>query len=440
MDEINLHFTGDFHAISSAHALLSAMLDNHLHQGNALKIDPRRITWPRTIDMNDRALRDCVIGLGGVANGVVREDRWVIIPASEVMAILALASDMSDLEARLGRIIVGATAGAERKPIRASDLKASGAMALLLKDAIRPNLVQTLEGGPAFVHAGPFGNIAHGCNSIIATKTALALSDIVVTEAGFGSDLGAEKFFDIKCRIGGLKPEVGVLVATVRALKLNGGANKNALKTEDLAALERGLPNLEKHIENVRQFGVPVIVAVNRFVTDSDRELRTVAERAQAAGAQVAMADVWEKGGAGGESLGRAVIETLERGQSAYAPLYPVNLPIRQKIDTIVKKVYGGDGADFTTKAERTIDYLESIGLGETPVCMAKTQYSLTDDPTILGRPSGFRITVNEVFPAAGAGFVVAQAGDIMTMPGLPREPAAERMAVRPDGSIVGLF
>jgi formate--tetrahydrofolate ligase len=440
MEDINLHFTGDFHAISSAHALLSAMLDNHLHQGNSLRIDPRRITWPRTIDMNDRALRDCVIGLGGVANGVVREDRWVIIPASEVMAIVALASDMSDLEARLGRIIVGATAGADRKPIRAADLKASGAMALLLKDAIRPNLVQTLEGGPAFVHAGPFGNIAHGCNSIVATKTALALSDIVVTEAGFGSDLGAEKFFDIKCRVGGLKPEVGVLVATVRALKLNGGANKNELKNEDLAALERGLPNLEKHIENVRQFGVPVIVAVNRFVTDSERELRVVADRAQAAGAQVAMADVWEKGGAGGETLGRAVIESLEHGKSAYAPLYPVTLPIRQKIDTIVKKVYGGDGADFTTKAERTIDYLESIGLGETPVCMAKTQYSMTDDATILGRPSGFRITVNEVFPAAGAGFVVAQAGDIMTMPGLPKEPAAERMAVRPDGAIVGLF
>jgi formate--tetrahydrofolate ligase len=356
------------------------------------------------------------------------------------MAIVALASDMSDLETRLGRIIVGATAGADRKPIRAADLRASGAMALLLKDAIRPNLVQTLEGGPAFVHTGPFANIAHGCNSIVATKTALALSDIVVTEAGFGSDLGAEKFFDIKCRIGGLKPEVGVLVATVRALKLNGGAGKNDLKNEDLAALERGLPNLEKHIENVRQFGVPVIVAVNRFVTDSERELRVVAERAQAAGAQVAMADVWEKGGAGGEALARAVLDTLERGQSAYAPLYPVNLPIRQKIDTIVKKVYGGDGVDFTTKAERTIDYLESVGLGETPVCMAKTQYSLTDDATILGRPSGFRITVNEVFPAAGAGFVVAQAGDIMTMPGLPKEPAAERMAVRPDGSIVGLF
>ena len=440
MEDINLLFTGDFHAISSAHALLSAMLDNHLHQGNPLKIDPRRITWPRTIDMNDRALRDCVIGLGGVANGVVREERWVIIPASEVMAIVALTSDMSDLEARLGRIIVGAAAGADRKPIRAADLKASGAMAMLLKDAIRPNLVQTLEGGPAFVHAGPFGNIAHGCNSIVATKTALALSDIVVTEAGFGSDLGAEKFFDIKCRIGGLKPEVGVLVATVRALKLNGGANKNELKHEDLAALERGMPNLEKHIENVRQFGVPVIVAVNRFITDSERELRMVADRAQTAGAQVAVADVWEKGGEGGEELGRAVLGLLDRGQSNYAPLYPTTLPIRQKIDTIVKKVYGGDGVDFTSKAERTIDYLESIGLGETPVCMAKTQYSMTDDPTILGRPSGFRITVNEVFPAAGAGFVVAQAGDIMTMPGLPKEPAAERMAVRPDGSIVGLF
>ena len=425
MEDINLHFTGDFHAISSAHALLSAMLDNHLHQGNPLKIDPRRITWPRTIDMNDRALRDCVIGLGGVANGVVREERWVIIPASEVMAIVALTSDMSDLEARLGRIIVGAAAGADRKPIRAADLKASGAMAMLLKDAIRPNLVQTLEGGPAFVHAGPFGNIAHGCNSIVATKTALALSDIVVTEAGFGSDLGAEKFFDIKCRIGGLKPEVGVLVATVRALKLNGGANKNELKHEDLAALERGMPNLEKHIENVRQFGV------RRTAWEA-----AVADRAQTAGAQVAVADVWEKGGEGGEELGRAVLGLLDRGQSNYAPLYPTTLPIRQKIDTIVKKVYGGDGVDFTSKAERTIDYLESIGLGETPVCMAKTQYSMTD----LGRPSGFRITVNEVFPAAGAGFVVAQAGDIMTMPGLPKEPAAERMAVRPDGSIVGLF
>jgi formate--tetrahydrofolate ligase len=440
MEDINLHFTGDFHAISSAHALLSAMLDNHLHQGNALKIDSRRISWPRTIDMNDRALRDCVIGLGGVANGVVREERWVIIPASEVMAILALASDLADLETRLGRIIVGATAGADRKPIRAADVKASGAMTLLLKDAVKPNLVQTLEGGPAFVHAGPFGNIAHGCNSLLATRTALALSDIVVTEAGFGSDLGAEKFFDIKCRIGGLKPEVAVLVATVRALKMNGGAAKNRLGVEDLDALERGLPNLERHIENVKQFGVPVVVAINRFTSDTDRELQSVADRARKKGAEVALAEVWEKGGAGGEELGRAVLTLLDAGRSQFHPLYPTQLPIREKIGTIVRSVYGGDGADFTTKAERSIDYLESIGLGDTPVCMAKTQYSLTDDPTVLGRPSGFRITIQEVYPSAGAGFVVAQAGDIMTMPGLPKEPAAERMALRPDGSIVGLF
>jgi formate--tetrahydrofolate ligase len=440
MEDINLHFTGDFHAISSAHALLSAMLDNHLHQGNALKIDSRRISWPRTIDMNDRALRDCVIGLGGAANGFPREERWVIIPASEVMAILALATDMADLEARLARIIVGSSIGSDRKPIRAGDLKAAGAMTLLLKDAIRPNLVQTLEGGPAFVHAGPFANIAHGCNSILATKTALALSDIVLTEAGFGSDLGAEKFFDIMCRFGGLKPEAAVLVATVRALKLNGGANKNDLKNEDLGALERGLPNLDKHIENVRQFGVPVIVAINRFTTDSDRELQMVSDRARKMGAVAALNEVWEKGGAGGEELGRALLSALEKASAKYAPLYPTTLPIRQKIDTIVKKVYGGDGADFSAKAEKSIDYLESIGLGETPVCMAKTQYSLTDDPTVLGRPSGFRITVSEVYPAAGAGFVVAQAGEIMTMPGLPKEPAADRMAVLPDGSIVGLF
>jgi formate--tetrahydrofolate ligase len=440
MEDINLHFTGDFHAISSAHALLSAMLDNHLHQGNSLKIDPRRITWPRTIDMNDRALRDCIIGLGGVANGIPREEHWVIVPASEVMAILALATDMTDLEARLARIIVGAAAGSDRKPIRAGDLKAAGAMALLLKDAIRPNLVQTLEGGPAFVHAGPFANIAHGCNSILATKAALALSDIVMTEAGFGSDLGAEKFFDIKCRFGGLKPEATVLVATVRALKLNGGANKNDLKNEDLGALERGLPNLDKHIENCRQFGVPVVVAVNRFTTDTDRELQMVADRARKAGAVAALNEVWEKGGAGGEELANAVLTLLNSGAAKYQPLYPTNLPIRQKIDTIVKKVYGGDGVDFASKADRSIDYLESIGLGDTPVCIAKTQYSLTDDPTVFGRPSGFRITINEVYPAAGAGFVVAQAGDIMTMPGLPKEPAAERMAVHADGSIVGLF
>jgi formate--tetrahydrofolate ligase len=439
MEDINLHFTGDFHAISSAHSLLSAMLDNHLHQGNPLKIDPRRITWPRTIDMNDRALRDCIIGLGGVANGVPREEHWVIIPASEIMAIVALATSQADLETRLSRTIVGATAGAERKPVRAGDLRAAGAMALLLKDAIRPNIVQTLEGGPAFVHAGPFGNIAHGCNSILATRAALGLADIVITEAGFGSDLGAEKFFDIKCRFGDLKPEAAVLVATVRALKLNGGANKNDLKHEDLGALERGLPNLDRHIANVQQFGVPVVVAVNRFVTDSDRELQIVADRARQNGAAAALCDVWERGGAGGEELARAV-QTLLTQKSKYAPLYPTTLPIRTKIEAIVRRVYGGDGVDFTQKADRSIDYLESIGLGETPVCMAKTQYSFTDDPAALGAPTGFRVTINEVYPAAGAGFVVAQAGDIMTMPGLPKEPAAERMAVHADGSIVGLF
>ena len=440
MEDINLHFTGDFHAISSAHALLAAMLDNHLHQGNALGIDPRRITWPRTIDMNDRALRDMVIGLGGVGNGVVREDRFVIIPASEVMAIVALATGPADLEQRLGRIIVGSTAGGDRRPVRASDLKAAGAMAMLLKDAIRPNLVQTLEGGPAFVHAGPFGNIAHGCNSILATRSALSLSDVVITEAGFGSDLGAEKFFDIKCRFGGLDPKAAVLVATVRALKLNGGAPKNGLQKEDLGALERGLPNLERHIENVRQFGVPVIVGVNRFTSDSERELQMVADCAAKAGARVALNEVWEKGGEGGIELAREIMAMLDEGESCFAPIYPTNAPIRQKIDTIVQKVYGGEGADYAPKAERSIQYLESIGLGETPVCMAKTQYSLTDDASRLGRPRGFRITVNEVYPAAGAGFVVAQAGDIMTMPGLPKEPAAERMAIRPDGSIVGLF
>ena len=440
MEDINLHFTGDFHAISSAHGLLAALVDNHVHHGNALGIDSRRITWPRTIDMNDRALRDAVIGLGGVANGHSREERWVIIPASEIMAIVALSVSAEDLEARLARIIIGATAGTARKPIRAGDLKASGAMALLLKDALRPNLVQTLEGGPAFVHAGPFGNIAHGCNSILATRSALALADIVVTEAGFGSDLGAEKFFDIKCRFGNLKPEVAVLVATVRALKLNGGAKKTELAVEDLGALERGLPNLEKHIENVRQFGVPVVVAMNRFITDSDKELTMLADCAQRAGARVALTEVWEHGGAGGEALAREVLALLDAGGSDYAPLYPVALPIKEKIDIIVKRVYGGEGADFAPKAERTIEYLESIGLGATPVCMAKTQYSLSDDASLLGRPTGFRIMVNEVYPAAGAGFVVAQAGDIMTMPGLPKEPAAERMAIHPDGSIVGLF
>jgi formate--tetrahydrofolate ligase len=440
MDDINLHFTGDFHAISSTHALLAAMLDNHLQQGNALGIDPRRITWPRTIDMNDRALRKVIIGLGGPAEGVPREERFVIIPASEIMAIVALASSVRDLEARLSRIIVGSTYGSDRKPVRAGDLKAAGAMGLLLKDAIRPNLVQTLEGGPAFVHAGPFGNIAHGCNSVIATRSALALADIVVTEAGFGSDLGAEKFFNIKCRSAGLEPKAAVLVATIRALKLNGGAHKSKLSAEDLGALERGLPNLEHHILNVKQFGLPVVVAVNRFTSDSDAELKMVVDAARRAGVRVAMNEVWARGGAGGEELAREVIGLLDEGSARFAPLYDDQLPIREKISIVATRVYGAAGVDYSPKAERNIDYLQSIGLGTTPVCMAKTQYSLSDDATLLGRPTGFRITVNEVYPAAGAGFVVAQCGDIMTMPGLPKEPAAERMAVKPDGSIVGLF
>jgi formate--tetrahydrofolate ligase len=440
MEDINLHFTGDFHAISTAHALLSALLDNHLHQGNALGIDPRRISWPRTIDMNDRALRNCIIGLGGVGDGIPREEHFVIIPASEVMAIVALATSPQDLEERLARIIIGATAGASRRPVTAGELRATGAMALLLKDAIRPNLVQTLEGGPAFVHAGPFGNIAHGCNSILATRSALALADLVVTEAGFGSDLGAEKFFDIKCRMGGLQPEAAVIVATVRSLKMNGGAEKKQLGTEDLGALERGLPNLEKHVENVRHFGVPGVIALNRITSDTDAELQMVADFAARMGVPLALTEVWEKGGAGGETLGAEVLALLDKKGAEFRPLYPTNLPIKEKIDIIVRRIYGGEGADYTPSAERSVQYLESIGLGGTPVCMAKTQYSLTDDATKLGRPRGFRISVNEVRASAGAGFVVAQCGDIMIMPGLPKEPSAERMARLPSGEIVGLF
>jgi len=440
MQDINLHFTGDFHAITSAHSLLSALVDNHLTQGNALRIDPRRITWPRSIDMNDRALRQAVIGLGGVGNGVVREEKWVIVPASEIMAIVALSTSYKDLEERLARIIVGATEGASRTPVRAGELKAAGAMALLLSDAIRPNLVQTLEGGAAFVHAGPFGNIAHGCNSILATRSALALADYVVTEAGFGSDLGAEKFFDIKCRFGGLNPEAAVLVATVRSLKMQGGANKKALTTEDLGALERGLPNLETHIDNVRQFGVPVVVALNRVSSDTDRELTMVMDFAQKLGAPVAMCEVWAKGGAGGEAVAKELLALLGKKSAEYRPLYATELPIREKIETIVRKVYGGAGVEYSASAARSLEYLTSIGLGNTPVCIAKTQYSLTDDPTVLGRPTGFTITINEVTPSAGAGFVVARAGEIMTMPGLPKEPAAERIGRLESGEVVGLF
>jgi formate--tetrahydrofolate ligase len=438
MDEINLHFTGDFHAITSAHNLLSAMLDNHIHHGNALGIDSRRITWPRTMDMNDRALRSMVVGLGGLNGGPSREDRFVIVPGSEVMAILCLATDLADLEVRLSRIVVGFTR--EKKPITAKDLKAAGAMTLLLKDAILPNLVQTLEGGPALVHGGPFGNIAHGCNSIVATKLALSLGDVVLTEAGFGADLGAEKFLDIKCRAGGLEPEVAVIVATVRALKMHGGVKKDQLGTPDVAALKRGLVNLERHVENLGKYGLPVVVALNRFTADSKEELDTVLSAARDWGVRAALSDVWAKGGEGGEAVAREVEAALAEGKAAFKPIYDVKAPIKTKIEIVAREIYGADGVDYSVAAERAIKLCESIGLGETPVCMAKTQYSFSDDPTKLGAPSGFRIAVRDVYPSAGAGFIVALAGEIMTMPGLSKTPAAEAIRVYPDGRIEGLF
>ena len=438
MDEINLHFTGDFHAITSAHNLLSAMLDNHLHQGNALGIDPRRITWPRTMDMNDRSLRSMVISLGGINAGPVREERFVIVPGSEIMAILALATDLADLETRLGRIIVGLTR--DRKPITAAALKASGAMTLLLKDAILPNLVQTLEGGPALVHCGPFGNIAHGCNSIAATKLGLSLGEIVLTEAGFGADLGAEKFFDIKARFGGLQPEAAIVVATVRALKMNGGVKKDALGKEDVAALQRGLVNLEAHVKNVQKFGVPVVVALNRFNSDTEAELKTLLDAARGWDARAALSEVWAKGGEGGEAVAREVLAVLDEKKAAFKPLYDTARPIKEKIETIAREIYGAGGVDYTAAAEKNIAQCEAMGLADTPVCIAKTQYSFSDDPTKLGRPTGFRLTIRDVYPSAGAGFVVALAGDIMTMPGLPKVPAAESIRVLSDGTIEGLF
>ncbi len=438
MDEINLHFTGDFHAISSAHNLLSAMLDNHLHQGNKLNIDQRRITWPRTMDMNDRALRHINVGLGGPLGGVPREERFVITPASEIMAIMGLSRDMADLEKRLGNIMVGQTR--DRQPVRAHELKAQGAMTLLLKDALLPNLVQTLEGGPALVHCGPFGNIAHGCNSIIATEMALRLADIVVTEAGFGADLGAEKFFDIKCRAGDLHPEAAVIVATVRALKLHGGTAKDKLAVPDPDAVERGFANLGRHIENVGKYGVPAIVAMNRFITDSEEELEVVKKGCEALGARVARCNVWEEGGAGGIELAEEILDVLEKEKSDFKPIYDVNKSIPEKVEIIAKQIYGADGADFTPAAARKAKQLAEFGLGETPVCVAKTQYSFSDDPSLLGAPSGFRITIKDIYPSAGAGFVVAMAGDIMTMPGLGKTPAAEKMKVADDGVIEGLF
>ena len=438
MDEINLHFTGDFHAITSAHNLLSAMLDNHLHHGNALGLDARRITWPRTIDMNDRALRQIIVGLGGLNGGPSREDRFVIVPGSEIMAILCLSADLPDLEARLGRIIVGLTR--DKQPVTAADLKASGAMTLLLRDALLPNLVQTLEGGPALVHGGPFGNIAHGCNSLMATKLGLALGDIVLTEAGFGADLGAEKFFDIKCRLGGLTPEAAVVVATVRALKMHGGVKKDALGKPDVAAVTRGLANLEAHVGNLRKFGLPVIVALNRFVSDTEAEQTAVLSAAAGWGARAALSEVWAKGGAGGEAVAQEVLAVLEEKAARFKPLYDVDLPIKQKIECICTEIYGAAGVDYQAAADRSIAQCEAMGLGKTPVCMAKTQYSFSDDPAKLGRPHGFRITIRDVYASAGAGFVVALAGDIMTMPGLSKTPAAESIRVHPDGRIEGLF
>jgi len=438
MEDINLHFTGDFHAIASAHNLLSALLDAHLHHGNALGLDVRRITWPRTMDMNDRALRNIIVGLGGLNGGPMREERFVIIPGSEIMAILALSTGIQDLEERISRIILGLRP--DKSAARASDLKAQGAMTLLLKDAINPNLVQTLEGGPALVHCGPFGNIAHGCNSVAATKLGLALADIVLTEAGFGADLGAEKFFDIKCRFAGLKPEAAIIVATVRALKMHGGKKKDQLSTPDVAAVQRGAENLRRHIRNVKKFGVPVMVALNRFITDADEEVEAVSAIGAAEAVDVVRCDVWEKGGEGGIAVAESLLGLLESGKSAFKPLYDEHRPIREKIETIAREIYGAGGVGFAPAAERQLELLTKLGLGETPVCMAKTQYSFSDDATLLGAPSGFTLHVRDILPSAGAGFVVALAGDIMTMPGLGKSPAAERIRLNPDGTIEGLF
>ncbi|TGE32950.1 formate--tetrahydrofolate ligase [Desulfosporosinus sp. Sb-LF] len=438
MEDINLHFTGDFHAITSAHSLLAAMLDNSIQQGNLLNIDPRQVVFRRVVDMNDRALRKIVMGLGGKMEGVPRESGYDITVASEVMAILCLSSDLMDLKQRFGKIVVAYTY--EGKPVTAHDLEAEGAMALLMKDAIKPNLVQTLENTPVFIHGGPFANIAHGCNSIMATKLGLKLADYLVTEAGFGADLGAEKFFDLKCRFGGLKPEAVVIVATVRALKMNGGLAKDQLGTEDLEALARGVVNLEKHIENMAKFGVPSVVAINRFPTDTKAELNLVRERCQGLGAEVALSEVFTRGGEGGVELAETVLSVLERKESKFKVLYELESSIEEKIEKIAKEIYGADGVNFDKAAQLSMRKYVEMGYGNLPICMAKTQYSLTDDATRLGRPTGFTITVREVRLSAGAGFLVAITGAIMTMPGLPKRPAAMRMDIDADGTITGLF
>ena len=438
MEELNLHFTGDFHAITSANNLLAAMLDNHLQQGNLLNIDPDQIVWKRCVDMNDRALRNIVIGLGRRVDGVVREDHFIITVASEIMAILCLANDMKDLKERLGRIIVAYTY--DGQPVTAKQLNAVGAMAALLKDAIKPNVIQTLENTPALVHGGPFANIAHGCNRVRATKTALKLADYVITEAGFGADLGAEKFFDIKCRMADLNPSAVVLVATVRALKYNGGVAKEDLNHENMDALKKGIANLEKHIENVQKFGVPCVVTLNQFITDTQEELDFVKEFCEARGCEFALAQVWEKGGEGGIALAEKVVETIEKKESHFKPLYDTKLPIKEKIETIAKEIYGASGVTYDVAATKAIQRLEELGYGDLPICMAKNQYSLSDDPKKLGRPQNFNINIREVYVNAGAGFVVAITGTVMTMPGLPKKPAAEGIDVNDDGVITGLF
>ena len=437
MEDINLHFTGDIHAVTSANNLLAAVIDNHIHHGNELSIDPRRITWRRVMDLNERALRSIVLGLGGKANGIPREGGFDIAVASELMAILCLSSDLEDMKARINRIIVAYTY--DNRPVTVADLKVAGALTLLFKDAIKPNLVQTLENTPAFVHGGPFANIAHGCNSVMASKFALKMADVLITEAGFGADLGAEKFIDIKCRFAGLEPDAVVLVTTVRALKSHGGVAKAELGQVNMAALEKGMENLRKHIENIGKFGLPAVVAINAFPTDTAAELAFVESQCQALGAEVALSEVWAKGGAGGEAVARKLLAAIERPKQ-FRFLYDEKLPIKEKIAIIAREIYGADGVSYTVAADKTIGDLTAMGFDKTPICMAKTQYSLSDDATKLGRPVGFKVTVREVRVSAGAGFLVAITGEIMTMPGLPKRPAAEVMDIDNSGRIVGLF
>lgn len=438
MEDINLHFTGDMHAITTAHALLSAAIDNHLQQGNKLNIDPRQIVWKRAVDMNDRALRNIIIGLGGKANGVPREDGFIITVASEIMAVLCLSSDLMDLKERLGKIIIGYNY--DGQPIKASDLEVQGAMTLILKDAIKPNLVQTVENTPCIIHGGPFANIAHGCNSIIATKLGLKLADYCITEAGFGADLGAEKFFDIKCRLSGLTPDAVVLVATVRTLKYNGGVKKEELSEPNIKALEKGIGNLEKHVENIKKFGVPLVLSLNIFDSDTKEEIEFIKSKCDGLDVEFTKCEVFKNGGEGGIQLAKKVVDIIEAKPSQFKPLYDLNKPIKEKIETIVKEIYGGEGVAYSSQADAVILKIEGMGYGNLPICMAKTQYSLSDNPQLLGRPEGFTVEVKDIKLSAGAGFIVAITGDIMTMPGLPKIPAANNIDIEQDGKIKGLF